>query len=368
VTYTSRTQMADYSRRMRQDGFCVLNYFNVTEFGAFLKGPETARRGLPDSEVWKNATDFLYSRVADGILYTPQGGTYGSWGGAVAMDTGGAAYRRFLLSQARRHIDKLPASAGICIDRTDWLAYYNPHGDDGVSWVDGKPARSLLMSWKGTMSDLGPMMHRAGKVIFVNPLLSRVEILRQVDGLYAEFGCQPGPFNTAALMGLRKPVMEWTAGEGDLRPDPDAYFQRCLYMGVFPTVPYPANDHTITPSAWAEPYYEDYGPLLDALRGRTWALWPRAVEADGARANLFETAEGWALPVVFGGGAVQVRVTARGLKRIGPDPAFEALLPGGLRAPVHSERHGDAWLLDVPLSRGCAMVRVSARPGSPAAQ
>jgi hypothetical protein len=363
-TFTSRRQMNDYSGRMRAGGFYVLNYFNVTEFGANVQPPDKARHGLPDGEVWKRATDLLYDRLADGLLTTPDGKPYGSWGGAVAMDCGSTVYRRFLLSQAREHVEKLPESAGICIDRTDWLSYNNPRADDGVSWIDGRPARSLLMSWTDLMAELGPLMHRAGKVIFANTLLSRVELYRNVDGFYAEFGGRPGPFNTAALLGLRKPVMEWTATEADLRPNPDLFFQRHLYMGVFPTVPYPGNDHTINPSAWAERYYEDYGPLLDALRGRTWALWPHPIEADGsAKANLFQTPGGYVIPVVFGGKAASVRVTARGLKGIDDRATFEALLPGGGSVLVRADRHGDEWQLDVPLRRGCAVVRLSRASG-----
>jgi hypothetical protein len=361
-TFTSRRQMNEYSRRMRESGFYVLNYFNVTEFGASVQPRDRARHGLPDGEVWKNATDMVYDRLSDSLLTTPFGQPYGSWGGAVSMDCGGASYRRFLLSQARMHVEKLPESAGICIDRTDWLSYYNPSADDGVSWVDGKPARSLLMSWKSLMSELGPLMHRAGKVIFANTLLSRIELYRSVDGFYAEFGCQPGPFNTAALMGLRKPVMEWTADASNLRPDPDLFFQRHLYMGVFPTVPYPGNDHTINPSAWAEKYYEDYGPMLDALRGRTWALWSRAIEVEGgAKANLFETPEGYVVPVVFGGKAVSARVSVRGMRGIDEHSTFEAIFPGGARETLKAQRRGGVWVLGVPLRRGCAMVRAEAR-------
>ena len=64
--------------------------------------------------------------------------------GAWWSTPGDPAYQKFLLEQAQRHIDRLPAADGICIDRMDWLRYYNPRGDDGVSWVEGKPARSYL--------------------------------------------------------------------------------------------------------------------------------------------------------------------------------------------------------------------------------
>ncbi len=59
----------------------------------------------------------------------------------------------------------MPASSVICIDLVDWLRQYNIRADDGVSWVDGKPARSLYLSWRDLMAKLGPMMHAADKVI-----------------------------------------------------------------------------------------------------------------------------------------------------------------------------------------------------------
>ena len=82
----------------------------------------------------------------------------------------------------------------------------------------------------------------------------------------------PGDFNAAALQCVLKPCMVWTPSEKTLQPDPDAYFQRHLQMGAFPTAPMPENDHTITPSAWADRQYLDYGPLFNALSGRKWVL------------------------------------------------------------------------------------------------
>ena len=185
----------------------------------------------------------------------------------MVVDAGDPAYQEFMLAQARRHIEKLPDSAGICIDRMDWLRYYNSRADDGVSWIDGKPARSLYLSWRELMSKLGPLMHAADKVIFTNNLEKRLELLRQVDGIYCEY-CQTGPaLNSTALLSVRKPALGWTPAADTLRPDPDAFFQRHLYLGVYPTAPYPGNNHCIKPDRWADKFYCDYGPLLDAIRG-----------------------------------------------------------------------------------------------------
>ena len=107
---------------------------------------------------------------------------------ASVVDPGDPAFQEFVLEQADRHIRFIPDSAGICIDRLDWLDHYNGHADDGVSWLDGKPARSLLVSWNSLLARLGPRMHEADKVIFVNPIYSRFDLLREVDGIYTEYG------------------------------------------------------------------------------------------------------------------------------------------------------------------------------------
>ena len=76
-------------------------------------------------------------------------------------------------------------------------------------------------------------------------------------------------------------------------PDPDAYFQRNLYMGAFVTVPFPGNDHTITPDAAIEKYYLDYGMLLNALKGREWLVGNSPTIADiGCWGRMVFMAEG----------------------------------------------------------------------------
>ena len=242
----------------------------------------------------------------------------GSWEGAMAVDPGDPAYQKFMLEQAQRHVERLPAADGICIDRLDWLRLYNPRGDDGLSWVDGRPARSLYLSWREVMSKLGPLMHRADKVIFVNNHTKRLELLRQVDGIYCEFGHLGPALNTNALLAVRKPLLCWTPDPGALQPDPDAYFQRHLHLGAYPTAPYPGNNHCIEPNTPADKYYLDYGPLLDAIRGKQWVLRPRVVAVVGqkAKANLFEVPGGYALPVTFGGRESAVTVLLDGLPRL----------------------------------------------------
>ncbi len=365
--WSSVARMRAYSEKMRGYGFYVLNYFNVTEFGVNLKGADAVTPGADkDPEAWRNANDFTYTRVADGVLSLPKGGYWGTWGAAVAMDPGGPDYQKFLLDQARRHVEKLPASSGVCIDRMDWLRMPNPNADDGESWVDGKPCRLLYSSWRDLMPKLAPIFHDAGKFIFVNNHLKRIDLLRHVDGIYCEFADNGRALNATGLLTVHKPAIGWTVSVDTLKPDPDGFFQRYMYMGVFPTVPLSGNDHTIVPSEWADKYYLDYGPMLDAMRGKHWVLQAHvvAVANNAAKANLFAVPGGFAMPVTFGGDAKTVEVILRGLPVGGTAKTMvaEAMYPGAEKwSSMEPVQVTPEMRINVPLQRGCAMVRLTPR-------
>jgi hypothetical protein len=283
-----------------------------------------------------------------------------------------------MVEQVERHIKFLPHADGICVDRGDWFRLHNPKGDDGLSWVDGKPTRILFQSWLALTAKIGPMLHKADKFLFLNAHTMRLESFRDVDGFYNEFGQIGVSLNTAALIGLRKPVAQWTYNQTLREPNPDSFMQRHLYMGCFPTAPYPYNNHCINPAStqmtgtWAavgptgassakdEQVYLDYGPLLNAMRGKKWVLTPHCVEsADPAvRVNLFEVKDGYALPVTFAGSAQSATVRVRNLpdlKKLKTD----ALLPATETAQSVKAQFKDGVLeLTVPLKNGCAMVRL----------
>ncbi|MDR1222587.1 MAG: hypothetical protein LBL07_06870, partial [Tannerella sp.] len=141
------------ARAMKEAGFFTLNYFNVTEVGTYIKYPRPQSVDVSEQDLWKDANAYLYSKLGDAILMLPDKKTgkmkpVFSWCGSVVTDPGVASYHDFLLAQLQRHIDKIPSSFGICIDRMDWLRLYNPAFDDGVSWYEGKPAQSLLSGWR----------------------------------------------------------------------------------------------------------------------------------------------------------------------------------------------------------------------------
>jgi hypothetical protein len=372
---TSLPAMRDYAAKMRQSGFYVLSYFNVAEFGSHVTWPLPARKAQRDEDLWKDCHDFLGVKLPSAILLIPQrvppkvlagsiyprcrpGDCYYTWEDGIVMDCADPAYRDFLLDQARRHIDRLPQSSGICIDRLDWMRLYNDRADDGESWFEGRPARSLMASWNDLLARLGPLMHQAGKVVFVNNHYKRLDLLGHVDGIFDEFTYTGAPLNLTALLTLRKPALGWTDNEAALKPDPDAFFQRYLHLGVYPMAPFPGNDHSLRPSAWVDRQYLDYGPLLSAMRGKKWVLQPHCVESatPGVKVNLFQVPGGYALPVTLGGQAKFAVVCLRnlpGLDRLG----CKALHPGqDTPAAVTATLKDDSLTLDVPLKRGCAMV------------
>jgi len=376
---TTLAAMRDYAAKMRKSGFYVLSYFNVTEFGAKVSWPLPPRKAVRDEELWKDCHDFLGVRLPEAILRvsdrvqpealarsiyprTRVGGCYFTWEDGIVMDCGDPAYRAFLLDQARRHIQQIPDDSGICIDRLDWLRMYNERADDGESWFDGRPARSLIASWHELMGKLGPMMHEAGKVVFVNNHDKRLDLLREADGIFDEFTFASAPLNLTALLALRKPALGWTSTEENLKPDPDAFFQRYLHLGVYPMAPFPGNDHSLRPSVWVDRQYLDYGPLLSAMRGKKWVLLPHCIEAadNAAKVNLFEVPDGYAIPVTFAGKAASVRIILRGVPIVREKTACEALHPGSQTwQPLTPTIAADQSLcLDVPVERGCAMVRL----------
>ena len=351
---TSCRQMNDYAKTMKQNGFSVLSYFNVTEFGKNMYGRK-AVAAADDPALWKDPVAYLQYRLPNAVFDPGIQTCYK----AFITDPGEPGYLNFMLEQAKRNTTMLPDTDGICIDRADWLRLYNRKADDGVSWIDDKPARSLFRSWAALMSKLGPQMHQADKVIFSNLMTVRLELGRELDGIYTEFGNNGNALNGSALLGTRKPVVAWTYNETLHQPNPDDFMQRHLHLGVFPTAPYPYNNHCINPEPGADRLYQEYGPLLNSMCGKKWVLAPHCVECDSAKVNLFEVAGGYALPVTFGGSAQSAIVRIRNVPGF-KDPKCAALHPGNpTPVPLTGRLKDDALELVVPLVRGCAMVRLS---------
>lgn len=69
----------------------------------------------------------------------------------------------------------------------------------------------------------------------------------------------------------------------------DEYFQRRLYLKVFPMAPFPQADHCIASDPQAEAIYIKYGGMFSALRGAKYFLRPHAINiTKPAVANVYE--------------------------------------------------------------------------------
>ena len=368
-------RMDDYARRMKEKGFAVLSYFNVTEFGSAMVFPDRSAP-VASSDIWKEPGQFLAKHFPAAMLIaadevdlkklvdsnTYHGGPYYSWKGAVAMDCGDTAYQHFLLGQAYRLVHEIPNAAGICIDRLDWLRFVNQHADDQITWFRGRPARALVSSWKALMKKMGPLMHDAGKAIFVNNHDKRIDLLDQVDGVLDEFTQATSPLNLTAFLTLYKPALGWTPGKEVIDADGgDHFFQKYLYLAVFPMCPFPGNDHALLPDSAVDQLYLDYGPLMNQLKEKRWVLRPGILEITGsdARANIFQTKSGYSIPVVYGSGRqAVVTVNDAGIAR----HSWNCLvyLPGRTEArQVQAVQRGNILSVTVPLERGAAMLVLS---------
>ena len=383
--WTSAGRMNDYASYLKTNGFYLLDYFDVNIFP--IHGGR--RKPNPGAPLWQDPSAFLAANFPNARARSDAG--------REIIDCGDPGYQKFLLEQVDRDIRWIPDSAGICIDTTNFMFWNNIDADDGVSWVNGKAARALCISWDSFFDQAGPKMRAAGKVIFASPIFSRLDVYRQIDGFYDEYGYDGRGLNSTALMGMRKLVMVWTYNESLFRPDPDTFFQRHLLMGAYPTAPYPWNNHCLLPDMnwenrgadlaqedadgtrgfyykygslferdtghqWmkTEKYYLAYGPLLDAMRGKKWVLAPHCVEVfgDTAKVNLFQVPGGYAMPVCFGGGAEFAEVILRNIPGL-DNLKYSVIHPDVETAEVPtvlSKAKEGALRLRVPLRHGCAMV------------
>ena len=366
----SLAQMSKYDEKMERSGFHVLDYFVTTEGGNYIQDDPPPRKAQSDSELWRDPNDFIHYQVPGAVLRDTHGKiVYSNWFRDVVLDPGEPSWQDCLLAQARTLVKELPHSSGICIDRTDWLPVYNLHRDDGVSWINDRPARSFLVSWKETLQKLGEVLHKAGKVIYANTGgVMRVDCCELVDGFYSEMADFPHSLNLCALAAVRKPAIAWTRTINTLRPNPDAFFQRHLHLGVFPTVPFPGADHTIAEDRWADQQYLDYGPLLAAIRGKRWVLKPHVISVgdQAAHANLFQVPGGYAIPVTFANQVNVVTLTLGSFLDAGERMiALTVLHPGEANASsLGWQSSPEGVKIAVPVHRGCALVKVECAPAN----
>ena len=344
--------LRDYAAGMRKMGFHALQYWSLTETGNHVRWPAPPRQAAADADLWRSANDFVHYCIPDAVVRDAGGRPqFSNWNGNIVTDPGEPKWQSIYLDQARRLVSMVPQASGICIDRMDHLPRYRRNG------------RLILMGWREGLAKLGRIMHDANKIILANPInCRRIDAMADLDGLYDEYYHDTN-IAASALLCVSRPAAVWNA------PRDDAGFQRLLYYGVFPSVPYPGADHNIrgTRDGKGTPLHHDYGPLLRLLHGKRWVLRAGAasVRSGGALANLFAVPGGWAMPVIAGGDSRQAVVFVRYGGDLKAGVSAEAHHPGADEAvPVAATGEADGVQLTVPLVRGCAVVTLRASKAS----
>ena len=128
------------------------------------------------------------------------------------------------------------------------------------------------------MNKIGPLLHENGKVLFINNHVKRLDAVKQVDGIFDEYGHVPASLNANAFLSVNKPLLGWLDDKASIGKDFDAYMQKFLHLGMFPMAPFPGNDHGIRPEEELDKLYRDYGKLFKVLKGKQWLLEPEMVE------------------------------------------------------------------------------------------
>lgn len=365
----------DVLDRWESAGYENFAYFNAETFGWNITStPLKPQYSCDDPERWRNADTYLYCDFRNAIIRDASGTPRYVWQHSALLDAADPAFAAHLLSQAHDLMTKLPQYRGIVVDSLEHFDILNPNGDDGVAWSDGKPARSLFNSWRQIEAALESELHGMGKQVWANPGPpgKRIDQLKGIDGLFSEFSDGSSFLNMDGFLGLRRPVVGWL--HSTLGSDPDAMLQHFLYMGLYPMGDAPMNDHGIQTSPSNTRYYEDYGPMFRALRGKRWDFAPKAVEVTSgqALANVFAVDGGVVVPVIEGGADTHAGLTLRGLAELSPGvdlSGAEYLLPGQTHwKPLPAHTDGDTTTVDVPLARGAAMVRFSSSQPTPSAQ
>jgi len=356
--YLTYQKIDEYYRKMQEKGFHVLSYFNVFEFGCNILKKDIYNMGLPERKIWVNSNTYLYKQLEPAVLYHPHDSTNTnyiySWDRSIIVDPGEPVYANHLVEQINRYIGKLPHFEGITIDRLDWSRHYNTRRDDGISWFNGAPARSLHVSWHSIISKIAPILHQNDKVLFINNHIKRLDDIKQVDGIFDENGDDVSSINTNAFLCVNKPLLGWCHNKASIGDDFDAFMQRYLHLGMYPMAPFPANDHALLPDNEVDQLYLDYGEMFKAMKGKNWVLEPKAVEVIGkkAKANIFKTDSGIIIPVTFG----EEDFVILKIKNITNSNKIEIIHPGESAWKEVKTTRGS---LKIPLNRGCAMVRIN---------
>ena len=208
------------------------------------------------------------------------------------------------------------------------------------------------------MEQLGPIMHDAGKYILANSIGRRIDYFKHLDWIFDEFAYAGAPLNTSAFICINKPALGWTDEKSTvLKEGGDNFFQKYLYMGVFPMCPFPGSDHSIQPGDSVDKLYLDYGPLMKLMKERKWVLSAHviSVKNNAAKANVFSTPGGYLFPLVYG---KQQKIQVSILLPVTPGKFKCLAYYPGMEKPIEITytKEKDKIIVDMDLVRGCSML------------
>ena len=110
-------------------------------------------------------------------------------------------------------LEKIPESAGICIDGTASWAKMSPVGDDNRTLCGGKyRCHTQIGTFIQTARDIGAKLHAAGKSFFWNPSQPRADMMMHFDGIFSELGYAMPQIALQALLTVNKVNVMWNAG------------------------------------------------------------------------------------------------------------------------------------------------------------
>ena len=289
------------------------------------------------------------------------------------MDPASPSWRAHLIDQARRHLEKVPDSDGLAIDRMWWsyptvtrLQRVNYGADDGVGWYGGRPGRHFCISVRSILDDLGAVdaRHAARSSSTTHSRPIGWTATRTLTGSLTKTGIKPAAGLRAR--GQRPAGAAKTGDHLDLLGRRGAERRRLFSTGIccwacirwcrFP--PTTIRSARTTRPSTRRTSTTDRCWL--AMRGKKWVLAPHCIEVEGAKAkaNLFEVPAGWVAPVVFGPNEATVKVLVRNVAGISDARKIEVLQPGVERPqPVTAVLKDGVLALQVPLNAAAAMLR-----------
>eukprot|EP01084_Bolivina_argentea_P159827 278349_1 len=282
---STRPKIASHYYNMSQIGITTVSYYNLFEWGEFVKWPIDISNVNISDNIWLNSTLYLNVYMNDSVVLDAKGNSIheGPYQGIV-LDPGVDSYYNRLINQTYEHIYSFDDKFyGLGIDRQDWTVHYNYRRGDGYSYCTNSKGiwtecASLLLSWKRIAKAVGHIVHneytKNNAIITTNYQKQRMELLEITDVMFTEQS-NLQYVNSNGLSSMAMHCIEWTYNSTEVLVKyggPHLYFQERLYMNVHPMAPVIGADHSIYPNSTVQEYYNAYNLLFRALRGVTWWL------------------------------------------------------------------------------------------------